>query len=64
MLYLIDVCFKEISYMNWKDISGNSIEYPYSVLAMVRVSRQHLSMYNYREDDKTQLVDKVNHFSC
>lgn len=64
MPYLIDVCFKEISYMNWRGISGNSIEYPFSVLAMVRVSRQHLSMYNYPEDDKKQLVDKVNHFFC
>lgn len=64
MPQLIDVYLKEISYMNWGDISGNSVEYPFSVLAKSSISRQPLSMYNYLEDDKTKLIDKVNHFSC
>lgn len=64
MLYGVDVCVKDISYMKWGDICGNSIEHPYSILAMLSVSRQHLSMYNYPEDDKPEFVGKVNNFSC
>lgn len=64
MPYLTDVCFKEISCMNWWDIRGYAIEHAYSILAKLSVSRQHLSMYNYPEDDKTKLIDKVNRFSC
>lgn len=48
--------------MSWGDISGNSVEHPFSILAKSSVSRQHLSVYNYPEDDKTKLIDKVNHF--
>lgn len=50
--------------MNWGDISGNSVDHPWSVLAIASVSRRRLTMCSYPEDDKTELVDKVNRFSC
>lgn len=50
--------------MTWGHISGSSSEYPYSILARASVSRQHLSMCSYPEDDKTKFADKVDHFAC
>lgn len=50
--------------MNWGDISGSSVEYPCSILAIASVSNQHLGMCSYPEDDKTKFADKVDHSSC
>ena len=63
MPFLTDVCFKEISYVNRGDVSGNSVEHPYSILATESVSGQHLSMCSYREDEKTKLTMLII-FAC